>query len=123
MCCFSADKIVRSVISQGLPSPPVFMMLNGAIENDKKKHFFKDAKKWMESVCPNSSERLFIVQNDQQVQQFFRQIGNQKRFNMNSLRSFRSHLLAENVICDNAGATSTLTVEGYVRGVDFNVNR
>ena len=119
---FSAEKIVRSVISQGLPSPPIFMV-NGNVENDKKKHFIKDAKKWMESVCPNSSERLFIVNNGQQVQQFFRQVGDQKRFNTNSLRSFRSHMLAENVTCENLGATSTLTVEGYVRGVDFNVNR
>ena len=110
---FSAEKIVRSVLSQGLPSPPNFIINGDAMENnDKKKHFLKDAKKWMESVCPNSSERLFTIQNGQQVQQFFRQLGEQKRYSMNSLRSFRSHLLAENVTSDNAGATSNITVEG-----------
>ena len=119
----SAERIVRCVLSQGLPSLPVFTIY-GNVENDKhKKHFIKDAKKWIESVCPNASERLCMIQNAQQVQQLFRQIGDQKRFGTSALRSFRPHLMAEKVDCDNSGAKTAIAIEGYVRGVEMNVNR
>ena len=116
----NAEKLIYSIAAQGLPSSPTFV-IDPTINLDMKKAL-KPLKKWIDSICPTSTDKIFTLQNAGQVVQLLRHLGDQRKMK-NSLKATRSHLMVENVDCVPDGATSTVKLTGYVRGVDWNVNR
>ena len=117
---FHAEKLIYSIAAQGLPSAPTFL-IDPNVNLDMKKAL-KPMKKWIDSICPSSSDKIFTLQNGQQVVQLLRHLGDQKKWK-NSLRATRSHIMAEKVESSSDGATSTVRLTGYIRGIDWNANR
>ena len=97
-------------------------MLNPAKEGQeikKKQGCIKSVKEWLHKTCPNATEKIFQLGNDQQAVQLLRHLGDQKKSNFNSLRSNRAHLMAEKVDwipAQNGSSEGTLKITGYIRG-------
>jgi len=121
-----SEKLIAGVAAQGLSTSPVFV-LNPAVEEmdaKKKQACIKSVKKWVENICPNASEKIFQLGNDQQAVQLMRHLGDQKKMNFNSLRSNRAHMMAEKIDFSPVdGSSGFLKITGYIRGEKINVNR
>jgi len=123
-----SEKLISGIAAQGTSTSPVFV-LNPAkegLEIKKKQGCIKSVKEWLHKTCPNATEKIFQLGNDQQAVQLLRHLGDQKKSSFNSLRSNRAHVMAEKVDwipAQNGSSEGTLKITGYIRGDKINVNR
>jgi pre-rRNA-processing protein TSR1 len=122
----SAEKVLQSIVSQGLPTAPVFAVKTQQLDSNlkHKNEAKKSVKRWVELNCASACDKVYHLNSEMDVQMMMRHFGEQTKAKHNSLRQYRPHVLAENVEYDeNDGATGTLKIAGYVRGTKLNVNR
>ena len=121
-----AEETMALILSQGLPSEPVFLLTDldsvaAKKQNDVKKSLLKALNKRF------PVEKLHTCKNQQDGVLLLRHLGNQKR-KLNNLRDKRGHMIAESAEMeegDGSGDTShgTLRLTGYVRSQPMSANR
>jgi len=121
-----AEETMALILSQGLPSEPVFLLTDldsvpAKKANDVKKSLLKALNKRF------PVEKLHTCKNEQDGVLLLRHLGNLKR-KLNNLRDKRSHVIAESAEMEEGGESEdgthgTLRVTGYVRGQPLSANR
>ncbi len=116
------EEVVATVLSQGIPGEPVFLLtdldqLAAKKQNDAKKHLLKALNKRI------PVDKLHVCKSAQEGVLLLRHLGSQKR-KANNLRDRRSHLIAEHASFENPeGSEGMLKVTGYVRSQVMSANR
>jgi len=122
-----AERLLTAILSQGLPSEPVFVVVD--LDTLAAKRRGEAKKALLKSLGKRFTvDKLHTVASEQEGLLFLRHLGEQKR-KASNLRAKRAHMVAEVVSSseDAGGANCTLRVTGYVRGGDavagLSVNR
>ena len=118
-----AEETVAVILSQGLPSEPVFLLTDldtvaAKKQNDAKKSLLKALNKRL------PVEKLHTCKTEQDGVLLLRHLGSQRR-KLNNLRDRRSHLIAESAEFEESedATHGTLVVSGYVRSQPMSANR
>ena len=121
-----AEETMALILSQGLPSEPVFLLTDldsvaAKRQNEVKKSLLKALNKRF------PVEKMHTCRSEQDGVLLLRHLGNQKR-KLNNLRDKRSHMIAESAVMDDDAesgdaSSGTLRVTGYVRSKPMSANR
>ena len=121
-----AEETMALILSQGLPSEPVFLLTDldsvaGKKQGDVKKSLLKALNRRF------PVEKLHTCRNQQDGVLLLRHLGNLKR-RLNNLRDKRGHMIAESAEMEGGGESEdashgTLRVTGYVRSQTMSADR
>ena len=121
-----AEETMALILSQGLPSEPVFLLTDlDSVATKKQNDVKKSLLKALNKRFP--VEKLHTCKNQQEGVLLLRHLGNQKR-KLNNLRDKRSHMIAESAEIEEGeesedASHGTLRVTGYVRSQPMSANR
>jgi len=116
------ETLLSSILGQGLPSDPIFLV-GSMDEIPPKKH--NEVKKLLAKALERkiTVEKVYSVMEDIDAINLVRTLGNQKRRDV-SFKSRRGHIYSEKVeFVEAADGTGTLAVTGFVRGAALSANR
>ena len=116
------ETLLSSVLAQGLPCQPVFVVGSmDEIPAKKQSEVKKLLVKALERKLP--VEKVWSMQEQGEAVNILRTLGTQKR-KEGSFKNRRGHLLAEKVEFTETGeGAGTLAVTGFVRGAAISANR
>lgn len=115
------ERVLALAMAQGMPTPIVALMDMESLNPKKRTLGKQNIQKLISKWLPD--EKVFQFDKDSDGLNLFRRIGNQKRRVLHH-RERRPHMLSENTeyILGPDGATGTLKVSGYIRGMPLSVN-
>lgn len=118
----SGEKLLSSIMAQGLPSPIFVVNDIDGISMKKRSDYKKMLLKQIGQMVP--LEKLQVIENEGDALRLLHQIGSQKQRPIYQ-RNMRPHLLSEELKfkqSDSDPTVGTLIVDGFIRYQPLNVN-